>query len=155
MKYLILVAALSASLIGMASSHAQAKWRQGPSGTECTSHTESDGDVTTTCNPTPGQVYEYYGPQDFQYQPPVATSPIPQHSVDGFKACVSESMGPKFHMDIRPALRNCMRSGENKYHWPKEWLVDACVFAAMPLTDWSDEKVRPACEDDYRTTTGM
>jgi hypothetical protein len=50
-------------LVGIAASTvhpAHAGWRQGPSGTECTSHTEYNGDVTTDCHSTPGDVEQYY-----------------------------------------------------------------------------------------------
>ena len=81
-----------------------------------------------------------------------APSPIPQHSVDAFAACVKESMDSPYRMKINVAFHSCIRSGETKYHWSQAWLVDACVAAAMPLTAWPDSKVRPQCERDYYDT---
>lgn len=81
MKYAIVIAALLAPSLAHAGFH-----HSGGGGTECVSHPEANGDVTTTCNPALGEwTYTFDNPPAPRYVAPRYWTDIfgDRHACDG------------------------------------------------------------------------
>ena len=134
-RTILLSAVTLASLLFGATAPAHA------AGFTCNSHTESDGDVTTTCDPNlPERSPDwYYTPANMGL-----ISPAQQ---DGYNKCVNTSMN-EWHKDIGVAEGGCMLVTRHKgYSRPQS--INLCVASSMPRTQWPDATVRPICEWRY------